>query len=99
MTLRPELRPELWTELRTESQEGWSEDDAVCGDGLEAEPDEAGDVAAAGDGGQNRVLVVGFDDGLVGEYVGLGIQQCQKGAFCFGPGYYVCLGSRRRRGL
>ena len=46
-----------------------ADDDAVCGEGLEAEPCEARDVAAAGDGGQDWVFVVGLEDYFVGEDV------------------------------
>ena len=55
-----------------------ADDDAVGGEGLEAEPCEAGDVAAAGDGGQDGVLVVGLEEGFVGEDVrGGGKQMCE----------------------
>ena len=44
-----------------------ADDDAVGGEGLEAEPCEAGDVVAAGREGQDWGLVVGLYDGLAGE--------------------------------
>ena len=44
-----------------------ADSDAVRGEGLEAEPFEAGDVVAAGCEGQDGGLVVGLYDGLAGE--------------------------------
>ena len=55
-----------------------ADNDAVRGEGLEVEPGEAGDVAAAGNGGQDGGLVVGLEDGSVGEDVrGGGKQMCE----------------------
>ena len=52
--------------------------DAVCGEGLEVEPCEAGNVAAAGDGGQDRIFVVGLEDYFFGEDIrGGGMQMCE----------------------